>query len=104
MAVPTASQLQKQAIADLVDLVAVDGLPTDPAEKLLTLQLLARSETWVPGDCPECGITLEGIDPVKHATDHWPDVVPASRMSIEALEREASLYRAAGARLPVRRN
>ena len=104
MAVPNAATLQKAAIQDLLDLVAVDGLPTEKYEKLATLQLLAKSDTWVPGDCPECGISLEGVDPAKHASDHWPDVVPISRMSFEALEREASLFRAAGRRIPVRRN
>jgi hypothetical protein len=103
MAVPTAASLQKQAIQELLDLVAVDGLPDDPKERLATLQLLAKSDTWVPTFCPETGISLEGIDPAKHAQSLWPDIVPASRMSVEALEREAALYRAAGVRIPVRR-
>ena len=103
MAVPTAASLQKQAIQELLDLVAVDGLPDDPAERLSTLHLLAKSDTWKPEFCPECGVSLDGVDPAKHAIDHWPDVVPASRMSVEALEREASLFRTAGVRIPVRR-
>ena len=104
MAVPTAASLQKQAIQELLDLVSVDGLPEDKAEKLQTLQLLAKSDTWVPGDCPECGVSFDAVDPAKHAADHWPDVVPISRMSTEALEREAALFRAAGRKVPVRRN
>lgn len=104
MSVPNASQLQKAAIQEVVDLVAVDGLPEDKADRLETLRLLSRSDSWVPTHCPECAVSLESIDPVKHAADHWPDVVPASRMSIDATEREAALYRAGGARIPVRRN
>ena len=103
MPVPNPAQLQRQAIQELVDLVAVDGLPDDKAEKLTTLQLLAKSETWRPDHCPECGIELEGLDAAKHAVDHWPDVVPLSRMSPEALEREAALFRTAGVKVPNRR-
>lgn len=103
MALPNAATLQKQQIAELVDLVAHDGLPDDPAEKLATLHLLAKSDTWKPEFCPECAISLEGIDPAKHAEDHWPSIVPASRLSFEALEREAALFRASGVRQPARR-
>ena len=103
MAIPTAASLQKQAIQELLDLVAVDGLPDNPAERLSTLHLLAKSDTWKPDFCPECGVSLDGIDPAKHAEDHWPSIVPASRLSFEALEREAALFRAAGVRQPVRR-
>ena len=103
MAYPNAAALQKAQIAELVDLVAVDGLPNDKAEKLATLHLLAKSDSWVPTHCPETGIDLEGVDCVKHAQALWPDVVPASRMSAEAVEREAALYRRAGAKVPPRR-
>lgn len=103
MAYPNAAAIQKAAIQEVVDLVAIDGLPDDPRERRSVLQLLAKSETWVPTHCPETGEDLEGIDPIKHAHNLWPDVIPASRMSPEALEREAALYRKAGQRVPARR-
>jgi len=103
MAVSTLKQLQKQQIQELLDLVSVDGLPDEHFERLQTLQLLSKSDTWVPTHCPETGKSLEGIDPAKHAQSLWPDVVPNSRMSDEAKEREASLYRAAGRPVPSRR-
>ena len=96
-------QLQKQQVQELLDLVALDGLPENKAERLVTLQLLSKSETWVPTHCPETGIDLEGIDAAKHAAALWPPEVPASRMSNEATEREAALYRKAGLRVPTRR-
>lgn len=100
----TYAKIQKQQVQDLLDLVSVDGLPEDPAERLETLRLLAKSETWVPTHCPETGRSLDGVDPAKHAASLWPDVIPLSRMSEEALEREAALFRAAGRKLPFRRN
>ena len=100
----TYAKIQKQQVQDLLDLVSVDGLPEDPAERLETLRLLAKSETWVPTHCPETGRSLDGIDPAKHAASLWPDVIPLSRMSEEALEREAALFRAAGRKMPFRRN
>jgi hypothetical protein len=103
MAYPNAAALQRSQIQELVDLVAVDGLPDDKQDKLATLHLLAKSDTWIPTHCPETGIDLEGIDCVKHAAALWPDVVPASRMSTEATEREAALYRRAGVKVPPRR-
>lgn len=96
--------LQKQAVQDLLDLVQVDGLPEDHAERLATLQLLAKSETWIPTHCPETGKSLEGIDPIKHAHALWPDCLVASKMSPEAREREAALYRAANRPAPLRRS
>ena len=104
MAVTSFAKLQKQQVQELIDLVAIDGLPEDKAERLETLQLLAKSDTWVPTHCPETGISLDGIDAAKHAQSLWPDVIPLSRMSEEALEREAALYRAAGVKVPTRRN
>lgn len=104
MSVSAFSKIQKQQVQELVDLVQIDGLPDNKDEKLATLHLLAKSETWVPTHCPETGISLEGVDPAKHAQSLWPDVVPQSRMSEEALEREAALYRAAGIKVPFRRN
>lgn len=95
--------LQKQQIQELLDLVNHDGLPEDKAERLVTLQLLAKSDTWVPTHCPETGIDLEGIDPIKHAQSLWPDCVVAAKMSPEAREREAALYRAANRPAPLRR-
>lgn len=103
MAVSTLKQLQKQQIQELLDLVMVDGLPEEFFERLQTLQLLSKSDTWVPTHCPETGKSLEGIDPAKHAQNLWPDVVPNNRMSDEAKEREAALYRAAGRPVPSRR-
>lgn len=95
--------LQKQQIQELLDLVQVDGLPEDPRERLATLQLLAKSDTWIPTYCPETGVSLEGVDPIKHAAALWPECVVASKMSPEAREREAALYRAASRPAPLRR-
>lgn len=103
MAYPSAATLQKAQIAELVDLVAHDGLPDDKADRLATLHLLAKSDSWIPTHCPETGVDLEGVDCGKHAAALWPDVVPASRMSAEATEREAALYRRAGVKVPPRR-
>lgn len=103
MSLNTFYNLQKQQIQELLDLVNHDGLPEDPAERLVTLQLLAKSDTWVPTHCPETGISLEGVDPIKHAQSLWPDCVVASKMSPEAREREAALYRAANRPAPLRR-
>lgn len=104
MAVTSYSKIQKQQVQELVDLVAIDGLPEDPAERLETLRLLAKSETWVPTHCPETGVSLEGLDPAKLAEELYPSIIPVSRMSEEALEREAALFRAAGVKKPFRRN
>jgi hypothetical protein len=103
MALVNSKSFERQAIADLLDLVTVDGLPNDPAERLETLRLLAKSDSWVPTHCPETGIALDGIDPVKHANQLWPDSVPLSRMSPDAIDREAALYRAGRTKVPVRR-
>lgn len=103
MAYTNAANLAKQAIQEVVDLVAVDGLPDDKYERRELLRLLAKSETWKPTHCPETGRSLEGIDIVAHALTIYPANVPLGNMSSEALEREAALYRAAGAKAPARR-
>lgn len=98
----TSAQLAKQAIQEMVDLVAVDGLPSDPLERREILRLLAKSDTWIPTHCPETGIDLDGVDVEAHALTIYPTVVPASRLSPEAREREAALYRRAGRPVPYR--
>ena len=103
MAFPTAQSMAKAAIQVVLDLVAVDGLPDDPYQKREILRLLAKSDTWVPTHCPETGISLEGKDIVAHAQTLYPANVPLGAMSVEAIEREAALYRAAGAKAPARR-
>jgi len=103
MAYTNAANLAKQAIQEVVDLVAVDGLPEDRYERREMLRLLAKSETWKPTHCPETGVSLEGKDIVAHAQTIYPPNVPLGNMSAEALEREAALYRAAGVKAPARR-
>jgi len=103
MALPNANSIAKAAIQEVVDLVAVDGLPDDKYERRELLRLLAKSDSWKPTHCPETGKSLEGIDIVAHAQTLYPANVPLGNMSVEALEREAALYRAAGAKAPARR-
>jgi hypothetical protein len=98
----TSAQLAKQAIQEMVDLVAVDGLPSDPLERREILRLLAKSDTWIPTHCPETGVDLDTVDVEAHALTLYPTVVPASRLSAEAREREAALYRRAGKPVPYR--
>lgn len=100
---PTARDAARAAIAEVVDLIAVDGLPDDPIERRDILRLAAQSDTFVPTHCPETGRDLAGIDIVAHAQNVYPPSVPAGAMSPQALEREAALYRAAGVKAPVRR-
>ena len=54
----TSAQLAKQAIQELIDMVAVDGMPTDAQERREILRLLAKSESWIPTHCPETGVDL----------------------------------------------
>jgi hypothetical protein len=103
MPFPSSQAIAKAAIQDMLDLVNVDGLPEDKYERRETLRFLAKSDTWVPSHCPETGVDLSTVDIVAHAQTVYPDGIPASRMSPEAREREASLYRAAGVKPPVRR-
>ena len=98
----TSASLAKQAIQELIDLVQVDGLPHDPKERREVLRLLAKSDTWVPSHCPETGSDLDTVDVEAHALTIYPTVVPASRLSPEAREREAALYRRAGKPVPYR--
>ena len=91
------------AIQDVVDLVAVDGLPDDKYERRDLLRFLAKSTSGVPTHCPETGKSLEGIDILAHAATLYPHGTPHGSMSAEAHEREAALYRAAGVKPPVRR-
>ena len=81
----------------------LDGLPEDRLERRELLRLLSSSDTWVPTHCPETGRDLDGIDIIAHAQKVFPLNVPLRDMSVQALEREAALYRAAGAKPPVRR-
>ncbi len=103
MAFPSTAALTKQAIQDTVDLVAVDGLPEDPVERLNILRFLAKSDTWVPTHCPETGVSLEGLDIVALADSLWPSGLPYGSLSADARDREAALFRAAGRPAPHRR-
>jgi hypothetical protein len=91
------------AVQEVVDLVAVDGLPDDKYERRELLRFLAKSTSWVPTHCPETGVDLSTVDIVAHATGLYPHGVAHGSMSAEAHEREAALYRAAGVKPPVRR-
>jgi len=102
-AFPTAASAAASAIQDTVDLVAVDGLPDDKYERRALLRFLAGSTSWVPTHCPETGIDLSTVDIVAHAQGLWPLHTAHGAMSVEAHQREAALYRAAGVKAPVRR-
>lgn len=103
MAYVNAANMAKQAVQEVVDLVAVDGLPEDKYERRELLRFLAKSDTWVPTHCPETGKDLSTVDIVAHAETLYPTNIPLGNMSTEAREREASLYRAAGVKAPHRR-
>lgn len=48
--------------------------------------------------CPECGISLEGIDIAAHAEQHWPEYARGAqhyRVNKEAQRRYAALVKAA---------
>ena len=102
MAFPTSAAIAKQAVQDMVDLVNHDGLPDDKYERREILRFLSKSDSWVPTHCPETGVDLSTVDIVAHAQALYPSVIPASRLSPEAREREAALYRAAGVKPPTR--
>ena len=99
----TAAQAAASAIQETVDLVAVDRLPDEQYERQALLRFLAGSTSWVPTHCPETGVDLATVDIVKHAISLWGPNVPHGGMSVEAHQREAALYRAAGVKAPVRR-
>ena len=99
----TATQAAATAIQEVVDLVAVDGLPDDKDERQSLLRFLAGSTSWVPTHCPETGTDLSTVDIVKHAQGLYPTWLPSGSMSVEAHQREQALYRAAGVKAPVRR-
>ena len=103
MALPNANAMAKAAIQEIVDLVQVDGLPDDRLERREILRLLAKSDTAILTHCPETGRSLEGLDIAAHAANLWPHSLPLGSMSVEAREREAALYRAAGVKAPARR-
>jgi hypothetical protein len=103
MAFPTARDAERAAIAEVVDLIAVDGLPEERHERLAVLRMAARSDTWVPTHCPETGVDLSTVDIVAHAEGLWPSHVPGNLLSAEAKEREAAIFRAAGVKPPARR-
>ena len=103
MALPTANSMAKAAIQEIVDLVEVDGLPDDKYERREILRLLAKSDTAILTHCPETGKALEGLDIAAHAANLWPGSLPLGSLSVEAREREAALYRAAGVKAPARR-
>ena len=103
MALPTANSMAKAAIQEIVDLVEVDGLPDDKYERREILRLLAKSDTAILTHCPETGRSLEGLDIAAHAANLWPGSLPLGSLSVEAREREAALYRAAGVKAPARR-
>jgi hypothetical protein len=46
-----------------------------------------------PTHCPECHVSLEGRDPLKHSYKHWPSGRNAPPMSEEAQRRARSLGR-----------
>ena len=41
--------------------------------------------------CPECGISLEGVDYHAHSLMHWPDYLDPAKSSKEARKRKALL-------------
>jgi len=45
--------------------------------------------------CPECGIDLTGIDPIKHSLVHWPERLPRDPQYALARLRQSRLIGAA---------
>lgn len=41
--------------------------------------------------CPECGISLEGVDYHAHSLSHWPDYLDPAKSSKEARKRKGLL-------------
>ena len=41
--------------------------------------------------CPECGVSLDGKDPVAHALTHWVEVLDFAKSSKEARQRQKLL-------------
>lgn len=84
------------------DAMALEPLSDDPAERLDQLRIIAEGENIVMDHCPECGISLEGIDINAHAAAHWPDYVDDRHHSPEARKRRAAMLKAgARQRIPV---
>jgi hypothetical protein len=46
--------------------------------------------------CPECGVDLAGMDPVKHAISHWGERVPDPQKYPEAAKRYNALIQLKG--------
>lgn len=90
------------ALENETELLALEELPENPRERLEHLRALVRADKYPYLLCPECGADLSNVDPTKHALYHYPETVPLSRMSQEAREREAVLYRLANQHPPVR--
>lgn len=89
----------KGQVQSLVDVVRLDGLPDDKYEALEVLRFCAKSEDWIPEDCPECGRNLENIDPEAHAEAHWPSMMDLDpQVNSDAIDRRDALLRAAEAR------
>jgi hypothetical protein len=44
-------------------------------------------------NCPECGVSMAGRDPLKHSYKHWPEGRNTGPVSKEAVDRAAKLGR-----------
>ncbi len=41
--------------------------------------------------CPECGVSLEGLDNAAHSLSHWPEFLDPAVSGKEARKRQAQL-------------
>ena len=41
--------------------------------------------------CPECGISLDGIDKAAHSLTHWPEYLDPAKSGKDARKRQAML-------------
>lgn len=50
--------------------------------------------------CPECGVSMDGVDPAGHSLSHYPDYLDPSKSSKLAIKRQ-KLIQAGGVPLDV---
>lgn len=43
--------------------------------------------------CPECGVSLEGLDIAAHSLSHWPEYLAPATSGKEARQRQAMLLK-----------
>jgi hypothetical protein len=86
----------------LAEAMSLEPLSFDHAERMEQLRLIAAGEGLLMDNCPECGISLDGIDIAAHASNHWPPYIDPNHLSREAKQRQRAMLTAARKqRLPV---